>query len=90
MEGGNSRKCFSGGVFGNLGSQVRTRDAAALQRAGAWEKYAYPYILAIAGVSGNDDGAEVVQDDIIIALIIASGVLRPTTSCQQDRRGASE
>ena len=80
---GKRAKNVPGGVFGHRGSQVRKWDAAALHGAGARETYSYPYILASAGASGNDDGAEVVLGGIIIALIIASGVLRLTTSGQQ-------
>ena len=58
-------------------------DTAALQGVCARETSSYPYILASAGATDNDDGAEVVLDGIIIALIIASGVLRLTTSGQQ-------
>ena len=86
MEGGNARKIFPV-VFSDIkGRRGENWDPAALQGAGGHETYSYPYILASAGATSNDDGAEVVLDDIIIALIIASGVLRVTGSASYGNR----
>ena len=73
---GETLAFFSRRVFGHPSSQAPKLDAAALECAGARERCAYPYILANAGVNGDDDDAEMVLDDMIIVLIIASGVPR--------------
>ena len=84
IEGGNYGQFFPA-VFSNFEDRRwRKWDAVALQGAGARETYSYPYILANAGATDNDDGAEMVLDDIIIASIIASGVLRLTGSARYE------